>query len=122
MKGFEVTLRNKTSFGAATGNNVLDVFIERYEDRRIDFRFGGLNIEGDKDVYYTLDYVEDLETGDEVVIKIKEIDKVSEPIYRDAREHSEYTPDPDERAKMLQDKLDEFRELETKLKEAGLID
>jgi hypothetical protein len=120
MKGFEVTFRNKTSCGAA-GNHVLSVFIERHDDR-ISFRFGGLNIEGDKDVYYTLDYAEDLKTGDEVVIKIKEIDKVSELAYIDAREHSEYMPDSDEKAKMLQDKLDEFRELEAKLKAAGLID
>jgi hypothetical protein len=119
MKGLEVTFGNKTSFGFATGNDVVDIHVEKNNDR-IDLSFGELNIEQGKLLYYTLDSAEDLKIGDEIVIKIKEIDKVSKPVYTCTK--NEHPADPDEKGQILQNMLDEFRELEAKLKEAGLID
>jgi hypothetical protein len=128
MKGLEVTFRGKTVFGAAEVNDVIDIHFEKKNDCDNDymqFGFGGLRIEGDKLVFYTLDYAEDLKIGDYVVIKKREIDKESDPVYtrvENSSDFSEYPPDPNEKAKIFQNMLDEFRKLENKLKEAGLID
>ncbi|MDR1182921.1 MAG: hypothetical protein LBL13_13190 [Bacteroidales bacterium] len=119
MKGLEVTFRGKTILGAIEGNDIIDVHVEKVNDHNMNyilFRFGGLKAGEDKSMHYTLDYAEDLKTGDEIVIKKKEIDRESEPVYTEnMMKSSEYPSDPDEKAKMLQDMLGRFRELERKL-------
>jgi hypothetical protein len=120
MKGLEVTFRNKTTSGIATDNNVQTLIVEKAKDR-LDFSFGGLDVEADTDRYYTLDYAYDLTIGDEFVIKIKEIDKRSEPVSFHCK-NTRLQEDPDQKTKRLQDMLDKFHALEIKLKKEGLID
>jgi hypothetical protein len=124
MKGIEVTFRGKTICCAIEENKVIDVSVEK-KDTCVRYAFGGLKTETNKLLFYTLDHAEDLKTGDEIVIRRKEIDKISEPVYivtENKSQYSEYPDNLDEKAKMLQNMLAEFRKLESKLKESRLID
>jgi hypothetical protein len=114
MKGFEVTFRGKTSSVAIDKYAVIDIMIEKNDDS-LRFSFKGLS---DTNLFYVWDYADDLKTGDEIIIKQKEIEKDSEYVYV-----SDFEPQSPESiaAEVRKGKLESFHILENKLKEAGLI-
>jgi hypothetical protein len=125
MKGFEVTFRGKTTTVALNENILVHIQIEKGDDN-LRFSFNGLMT--DTDLSYVWDYAEDLQTGDEIIIKQKEIEKNSEPLHvRKLFESMHGDEDIETQspelitAEILKMKLDRFYILENKLKEAGLI-
>jgi hypothetical protein len=112
MKGLEVTYKGKTIDVAGNEHLVMSVIIEKVG---ADLRYSFSGLATDKSLSQVWDYANELEMGDEFIIRKKEIDKSSEPIHIQSVE-----PFPD-KEETLQIQLKRFRELEAKLKEKGLI-
>ncbi|MDR0573716.1 MAG: hypothetical protein LBG96_06740 [Tannerella sp.] len=112
MKGFEVTFNGKTTAVAKNKHLIMSVIIEKV-GAGLRYSFSGTD--WDKCLSQTWDYAEELKLGDEFIIRKKEIDKSSEPIHVGSIEP------PLAKEKALRMQLKRYRELESKLKEKGLI-
>jgi hypothetical protein len=115
MKGFEIKVKNETVRIALNEHTVVSIIIQKHNDE-LSVQIGGLMT--DTMLHYGWYSTDSLKLGDEVIITKKEIEQSSEPVgISPALKRS-----LEEKEQTLQDMINKSRELEAKLKEAGLID